>query len=114
MRTRNGLDLTTRFPTIARALSQIVVGDAIIDGEIAILDANGVPRFELIQQGRNDEALLFAFDLLRLDGEDLRGKPLEERRDLLRSVLSNPPRELRISEELPPPIESALKKVSGE
>src|SRR5437868_9734528 len=100
MWTRNGLDLVGRFPDIGRALSQIVVGDAVIDGEIAILDGQGVPRFELIQQGRNDEAVLFAFDLLRLDGEDLRARPIEARRDLLRSLLSNTATNLSVSEEL--------------
>src|SRR5690349_3411985 len=91
MWTRNALELGGRFPRIARALSQLVVGDAVIDGEICVLDPEGVPRFELIQQGKLDEAVLFAFDLLRLDGEDLRGQPLERRRDLLKSLLSNAP-----------------------
>src|SRR5437588_6017731 len=109
MWTRNGLDLTARFPAIARSLSQIVVGDAALDGEIAILDPAGVPRFELIQQGRNDEAILFAFDLLRLDGEDLRARPIEARRDLLRSLLSNTATNLRVSEELHGPVKDLLQ-----
>jgi bifunctional non-homologous end joining protein LigD len=108
MWTRNKLDLASRFPGVARALSQVVVGDAVIDGEVAVLDARGVSRFELIQKGR-DDALLFAFDLLRLDGEDLRPRPIEHRRDLLRSVLSNEPPELRLSEEVPGPVEEALE-----
>src|SRR5207248_1148759 len=112
MWTRNALDLSERFPRIARALSRIVVGDAVIDGEVCVLDPQGVPRFELIQQGRVDEAVLFAFDLLRLDGEDLRARPIEERRDLLRSVLSNAAPNLRISEELPPPLGGALGEMS--
>jgi DNA ligase D len=107
MWTRNKLELASRFPGVARALSQVVVGDAVIDGEIAVLDAEGVSRFELIQQER-DDALLFAFDLQRLDGEDLRARPIEPRRDLLRSLLSNAPPELRLSEEVPGPIEEAL------
>jgi len=111
MWTRNGLDLTERFPRVARALSRLVVGDAVIDGEVCVLDAQGVPRFELIQQGRTDEAVLFAFDLLRLDGEDLRRRPIEERRDLLHSVLSNPPPELRPAEEVPGDIPSALERM---
>ena len=110
MWTRNGLDLVGRFPAIARSLSQIVVGDAVVDGEIAVLDGKGVPRFELIQQGKNDEALLFAFDLLRLDGEDLRPRPIEHRRDLLRSLLSNPAANLRISEELQGRVTDLLKE----
>jgi bifunctional non-homologous end joining protein LigD len=110
MWTRNGLDLAQRFPRVARALSRVLVGDAVIDGEVCVLDAQGVPRFELIQQGRTDEAVLFAFDLLRLDGEDLRGRPIEERRDLLRSVLSNPPPDLRVAEDIPGDIPTALEQ----
>ncbi|MFN7131290.1 MAG: DNA polymerase ligase N-terminal domain-containing protein, partial [Myxococcales bacterium] len=112
MWTRNGLDLTARFPTIARALSKIVVGDAVIDGEIVILDPTGAPRFELIQQGRNDEALLYAFDLLWLDGEDVRKRPLEERRDLLESVIANSPPVLRLSERREGPAAEALADVA--
>jgi bifunctional non-homologous end joining protein LigD len=106
--TRNRLDLASRFPAVARALSRVVVGDAVIDGEVAVLDERGVSRFELIQQGR-DDALLFAFDLLRLDGEDVRARPVEHRRELLGSVLSNVPPELRLSEEVPGPAEEALE-----
>jgi bifunctional non-homologous end joining protein LigD len=113
MWTRNALDLSARFPRVARALSKVVVGDAVVDGEVCVLDGAGVPRFELIQQGRDDEAVLFAFDLLRLDGEDLRKRPLRERRDLLRSLLSNAPPELRLSEEVPGPIDAALEQVRG-
>src|SRR5438094_1723325 len=110
MVTRNGLDLVGRFPAIARSVSQIVVGDAVVDGEIAVLDGKGVPRFELIQQGKNDEAQLFAFDLLRLDGEDLRPRAIEERRDLLRSLFSNVAANLRFSEELQGRVADLLKE----
>ena len=111
MWTRNALDLAGRFPRVAGALGRLVVGDAVIDGEVCVLDPDGVPRFELIQQGLADEAVLFAFDLLRLDGEDLRGRPFEERRDLLRSVLSNAPPELRLSEQVPGEIGAALQSM---
>ena len=111
MWTRNMLDLTGRFPRIARALAAITVGDVVIDGEICVLDPQGVPRFELIQQGRLEEAILFAFDLLRLDGEDLRGQPLEKRRDLLRSVLSNATAELRLAEAVEGSIDEALEEM---
>src|SRR5690606_23910485 len=67
---------------------------------IAVPDPSGVPRFELLQQGRDDEAILYAFDLLHLDGEDLRRRPLEARRDLLASVLANVPACLRLAEVL--------------
>src|SRR3954464_7304694 len=83
MWTRNQLDLNQRFPRIAQALSRIVVGDAVVDGEICALDPEGVPRFELLQQG--NEVVLFAFELPLLDGDVLRQRPIEERRDLWRS-----------------------------
>ena len=111
MWTRNALDLSARFPALAQSLGRLVVGDAVIDGEVAILDTAGVSRFEALQQGRKDEAVLFAFDLLRLDGDDLRARPLHERRDLLRSLLSNAPANLRVSEELPGPVDAALAEV---
>ena len=110
IQSRNALDLSARFATVAKALSRIVVGEAVIDGEIAVLDAKGAPRFQLLQQGSEDEAVLFAFDLLWLDGQDLRARPLEERRDLLGSLLANTPGLLRLTEELPGPAEDALRE----
>ena len=109
MQTRNQLDLSERFPRIAKALQQIVVGDAVIDGEICALDPEGVPRFELLQQ--HNDVVLFAFDLLRLDGDDLRERPIEERRDLLSSLLSNAPPELRLAEVVKGPLPEALESV---
>jgi bifunctional non-homologous end joining protein LigD len=109
MQTRNQLDLTQRYPRVAAALQRLVVGDAVIDGEICALGPDGVPRFELLQQG--SDPVLFAFDLMRLDGEDLRERPLEERRDLLRSLLSNAPSELRISDEVQGAIPDALEEM---
>ncbi|MDB4969921.1 MAG: ligD [Myxococcales bacterium] len=111
MVTRNALDLTARFPHIAKALSRIIVGDAVIDGEIVALDPEGRSRFQLLQEG--DEAtVLYAFDLLWLDGQDLRARPLEERRDLLMSVLSNKPPQLRLSERVEGPAAQALARVA--
>jgi bifunctional non-homologous end joining protein LigD len=113
MVTRNGLDLTTRFPHIARAWSRVVVGDAVIDGEICALDAHGRPRFQLLQEG-DPETILFAFDLLWLNGEDLRGRPLDERRDLLLSVMSNLGGPLRVAERVEGPAKEALARVAAE
>jgi len=98
LRSRRNLDLGARFPHIVRALEGLVVGDAVIDGEIAVLDERGVTRFELLQQGHDEEACFFAFDLLRLDGEDLRRRPLRERRDLLESLLALAGPPIRLSE----------------
>ncbi len=112
MVTRNGLDLTARFPHIARAWSRVVVGDAVVDGEICALDAQGRPRFQLLQEG-DPETILFAFDLLWLDGQDLRGRPLDERRDLLLSVMSNLAPPLRVAERVPGPAKEALERVAA-
>ena len=75
------VDLAPRFPGILRALEQVKVPEAVIDGEIIA-----------------DGGVLSAFDLLWLDGEDLRGRPSAERRDLLASVLDNAPDEIRLAE----------------
>ena len=106
MWSRSGLDLSGRFPKIAEALSRIAVGDAIIDGEIVALDARGAPRFQLLQSGR--EEALYAFDLLRLDGDDLRARPIEERRDLLQSLLEDQTGLVRIAERIDGTAEEAL------
>jgi bifunctional non-homologous end joining protein LigD len=109
---RNRLDLASRFPSVAKALGRVVVGDAVIDGEIVAFDAHGAPRFQLLQQG-DEAAGLVAFDLLWLDGQDLRGRPIEERRDLLESLLANAPPALRLSERLAGPGSQALERVAA-
>jgi bifunctional non-homologous end joining protein LigD len=106
MRTRNNLDLRSRFPTVAAALEKIHVGEAVIDGEIVGLDKNETPRFQLLHETKHP--ILVAFDILWLDGEDLRERPLEERRDLLLSVLSRPIEGLRIAERVAGPATDAL------
>jgi bifunctional non-homologous end joining protein LigD len=112
MVTRNALDLNARFPHIARALSKVVVGDAVIDGEIVSVDADGVPHFQLLQDGSED-TILYAFDLLWLDGQDLRARPLDERRDLLMSLLSRVPVVIKISERVPGDFQTALQDASS-
>ena len=95
VRSRNDLDFGARFPWVLPALSQIVVGEAVLDGELVALDEAGVSRFQRLGDP-NSEHRYVVFDLLWLDGEDLRSRPLEERRELLESVMANtrPPLEL--------------------
>ncbi|MDR2877537.1 MAG: non-homologous end-joining DNA ligase [Chromatiales bacterium] len=96
--TRSGLDWTEKFPGIARACAELKAVDAIIDGEAVILDTQGISRFSLLQQAikhHRAEILLMAFDLLQLDGEDLRPLPLLERKQRLKTLLKNAPEELR-------------------
>ena len=112
MWTRNALDLASRFPTIAGALARIAVGEAVIDGEIVKVDTAGVPRFQLLSRSGSDSAVLFAFDLLWLDGDDLRDRPLEARRDLLQSVLGNAPDQVRLAERVEGAPDEALARVA--
>ena len=89
--TRGGQDWTARFPDIAEGVAEIRADSALIDGEAVVEDENGVSSFSALQQdlgGRGGKrvsrnAVFYAFDLLFLDGEDLRKKPLLERKDLL-------------------------------
>lgn len=109
LQSRNGLDLSQRFPLIDRALSKLVVAEAVLDGEIVAKDAQGFVRFEELQRSGPDQHYI-AFDLLWLDGEDLRSRPLEERRELLESVLANAPPRLLLAERFEPPISDAKKR----
>ena len=97
---RRGTDLTTTYPGLAEALAAQPVAAAIYDGEIVAFDERGVPSFEILQQrmklaGELDIAAAearvpvtyMAFDLLHLDGYDLTGVALEERKEALARVL---------------------------
>jgi bifunctional non-homologous end joining protein LigD len=97
--TRNALDLTQRFPEIASALSRITVGEAVLDGEVVATDAKGISHFQQLMAA-GAERHYAAFDLLWLEGEDLRARPLEERRDLLESVLAGTPPPIQLAERL--------------
>ena len=107
MWTRNAIDLKSRFPKVAEALEEIDVKSVVLDGEIVALDEEGAPRFQLLQQG--DDTILFAFDLIWLNGHDLRAQPLEQRRELLRKLLKKPPKFIRISEEIDEHARKALE-----
>ena len=111
MWSRNELDLAPRFPHIAEAMAKIKVKDAVLDGEIVALDDRGAPRFQLLQQGEQRE-LIFIFDVLWLDGRDLRGEPYTKRRAVLQKLLHRPPARVRVSEQLDPPGDEALKRAA--
>jgi hypothetical protein len=70
---RPGNDLTRRFPLIAEALAHLRSRSCIIDGEAVACDGNGVASFDLIRHQRhNDNVFLYGFDLIELNGDDLR------------------------------------------
>ncbi|MER9455968.1 DNA ligase D [Mesorhizobium sp. M0478] len=90
--TRTGLDWTGKFgPEIVAELAQLKCSDAIIDGEIVVLADSGVSSFSLLQQdlsaNRTDRFTYYVFDLMRLDGKDLRREPLVERKQALQELL---------------------------
>lgn len=83
IRTRRGYDWTDRFPLIREAASRLRATSFVLDGAGAILRPDGVSDFDALHDGRRDrEVQLLAFDLLELDGEDLRPDPLERGRAL--------------------------------
>ncbi len=84
---RNGKDRTERFPSVARAIADLDARTLLLDGEVVVLDGRGVSRFQLLQRTRG-EPVYAVFDCLFRDGQDLRGKPLSQRRAVLERSLS--------------------------
>jgi bifunctional non-homologous end joining protein LigD len=83
---RRGYDWTERYPLIREAMAALAQ-DAIMDGEAVVCNEAGVADFEVLQSREHDRrAFLYAFDLLELDGADLRPLPLEQRKDELRNL----------------------------
>lgn len=107
LRSRNDLDLAERFPQVAKDLRRLRLKEAVLDGEIISLDEEGRSSFQRLSLG---EGLLrfAAFDLLWLDGEDLRHRPLEERREYLESVLLGAEGSVVLAERLGPGADAAL------
>jgi len=100
MISRNGNAIDKQYPELSILPHQVRARQAIVDGEIAALDAHGRPSFELLQRrinvaepsaiarlARSHPVVFFVFDLLYLDGRDLRAMPLIERKKRLQEVL---------------------------
>lgn len=105
--TRRGLDWTERFPAIAEAIRALPVATIVLDGEAVVEDEQGVPRFAALQEALSGpdgnaagSAILYCFDLLHLEGHDLRGLPLEERKARLAALVPPGTGVLRLSEHL--------------
>lgn len=108
---RNGKDLTASFPDIVEAVSSLPHDRFIIDGEVVVQDANGMPRFQLLQKRARFNnsrespkhaaelpATLYAFDLIAFDDFDVRPIPQIERKRLLRMMLPEVAGTVRYSE----------------
>ena len=101
---RNRTNFDNDYPLLIDALKSLTAKQATIDGEIAALDDQGRASFQLLQsygKAKKTPLVYYAFDLLFLDGADLRSRPLTERRKLLARLLKKAPPNIRFSEELP-------------
>ncbi|MEA2967399.1 MAG: bifunctional non-ous end joining protein LigD [Alphaproteobacteria bacterium] len=89
--TRKGLDWTSKFPNVAVAAAKLPARTALVDGEVVIEDAGGVSVFSGLQAalkaGERERFLYYVFDLLHLDGRDLTGLPLIERKAELKRLV---------------------------
>lgn len=112
---RNEKDFARKFPEIVDAVASLEIDEAIIDGEIVALDKKGVSSFQLLQTieiGERPAVYFYAFDLLQLDGKDLRKQPLAERKARLEKVLENAPEAIRYSAPLGNDARKLLKHVA--
>ena len=86
--TRNAHDYTSRLPSIAGAIATLSVQSVIIDGELTVCDDRGFPDFRSLHFRRREHGLcVWAFDLLHLNGKDLRALPLTERKAKLEKLV---------------------------
>ncbi|PZW69902.1 bifunctional non-homologous end joining protein LigD [Pseudomonas sp. URMO17WK12:I1] len=99
---RNGHDWTARMAPQAKALEKLKLGDSWLDGEAVVLDEQGMPDFQALQNAfddaRSGDILYFLFDAPWLDGVDQRELPVEQRRDALQKKLPKRKGPLRFSE----------------
>lgn len=101
--TRSGLDWSDRFPSILKDAAKLKVRAALIDGEAVVLDADGKSSFQALQgalKGAPATIDYYAFDLLELDGEDLTGLPLVERKARLKAILPAKSEHIRFSDHI--------------
>ena len=93
--TRSGLDWTHRMPTVARELGRLKVESAVLDGEVVVLSSSGQSSFADLQaafdEGASHPLTYFVFDLLHLNGKNLRPLPLSERKQILAQMLESMP-----------------------
>jgi bifunctional non-homologous end joining protein LigD len=110
--TRSGKDWTAKFGSLESAFSKLDA-HALIDGEAVVYDTAGRSSFQALQKALSegdDRAIKFvAFDLLFLDGVDLRRQPLEDRKKKLKALLKKPPEGIIYSEHLPGTVHNVLE-----
>jgi len=113
---RTGKDWTGVFATLAQTLARLPVHSACLDGEVVVVDAKGRTSFQALQNAigpaaREQPLSYFAFDLLYLDGYDLRAVALAERKRILQEVLASAPSSVKYSDHFQVPGAAFLKNV---
>ena len=102
--TRRGNDWTTRYPLVVEAMNHLKVRSCLIDGEVVCCDERGLAVFHILRRRQNEaSAFLYAFDLLELDGTDMRREPLEVRKATLASILRKSRTGVRLNEHVEHP-----------
>jgi bifunctional non-homologous end joining protein LigD len=98
---RPGNDFAHRLPLIVEALARLRSRSCIIDGEAVPCDDNGIASFDLVRHHRaNERIFLYAFDLIELNGDDLRRDPLEGRKTALEMILAKAGSGVRFNEHM--------------
>jgi bifunctional non-homologous end joining protein LigD len=99
--TKQGGDYSRRYPLVVEAIKRLRISSIVLDGEAVCVGSDGLPDFDALWNRANDAAVLFfAFDLLELDGEDFRPKPLLDRKKRLGRLLSKDRTGIRYVEHL--------------
>jgi bifunctional non-homologous end joining protein LigD len=107
--TRNGNDWSARFPLVVEAVNHLKLRSCLIDGEVVCCDERGLAIFSTLRQRRNEaRAFLFAFDLLEMDGLDMRREPIETRKATLASLLRKGKPGVRLNEHIAHPNGAAV------
>ena len=102
--TRRGNAWANRFPLVVEAVNHLKVRSCLIDGEVVCCDERGLAVFHILRRRQNEaSAFLYAFDLLELDGTDMRREPLEVRKATLASILRKSRTGVRLNEHLEHP-----------
>ncbi|MFM0521603.1 DNA ligase D [Caballeronia jiangsuensis] len=114
--TRNGHDWTSRFPLLVAELKELQLSNAWMDGEIVVLK-NGIPSFAALQNAvdgqSNKDIVYFLFDIMFLDGKDLRTVPLWSRRALLATIVENAGARLMFSQDFDAPPAQMFEAATG-
>ena len=114
--TRSGLDWTDKFKPIVEAVKALPSRSALIDGEVVVIDADGRTNFQTLQsaiKGEPQRLEFYAFDLLSLDGEDLTGMPLVDRKNRLATLLEESTGPIHYSDHIVGKGEALFEKFCG-